>query len=82
MHERDLVPVSFQLQLNHTVVPVKRFCLAGEPGQKMKQSFERRAFLHMARSFGGVKKIIVVHIKQKNASKSAESVARIEKAKG
>ncbi len=61
MYERDLVPVSFQLQLNRTVVPAKRFCLAGEPGQKMKQSLESRAFLPMARSFGGVKKIIVVH---------------------
>lgn len=62
MYERDLVPVSFQLQLNRTVVPTKRFCPAGEPGKKMKQSLESRAFLPMARSFGGVKKIIVVHI--------------------
>lgn len=70
VHERDLVAVPFQLQLNHTVVQAKRFCLAGEPGQKMKQSLESRAFLPMAWSFGGVKKIIVVHIELKNASKS------------
>lgn len=36
----------------------------------------------MARSLGGVKKIIVVQHRVKNASKSAGSVARIERAKG
>jgi len=36
----------------------------------------------MARSLGGVKKIIVVQHGVKNASKSAWSVARIERAKG
>lgn len=45
----------------------------------MKQSLESRAFLSTALSFGGVKKIIVVHRerekKHKNASKSAGSVA-------
>ncbi|CAB1446224.1 unnamed protein product [Pleuronectes platessa] len=41
------------LQLNHTVVRAKRFCLAAEPGRKMKQSLESRAFLPMARSLGG-----------------------------
>lgn len=56
------MPASFQRQLNRAVVSAKRFCLAGEPGQKMKQSLESGAFLPMARSFGGVKKIIVVHI--------------------
>lgn len=70
------------MQLNCTVVLAKLFCLAREPGQKMKQSVESRAFLPMARSLGGVKKIIVVQHRVKNASKSAGSVARIERAKG
>lgn len=82
MYERDLVPVSIQLQLNRTVVPAKRFCLAGEPGQKMKQSLESRAFLPMAHSFGGVKRLLSYTSSKKNASKSAGSVARIERAKG
>ncbi|KAI4828197.1 hypothetical protein KUCAC02_022307, partial [Chaenocephalus aceratus] len=42
-----------EMQLNCTVVLAKLFCLAREPGQKMKQSVESRAFLPMARSLGG-----------------------------
>lgn len=65
MHERDLLSVSFQMQLNYAVVPAKRFCL----GQKMKRGLKSGAFLPMARSFGRVKKIIVVHVEQKGKEK-------------
>lgn len=79
VYERDLVVVSFQLQLNYAA---KRFCL----GQKMKRGLKSGAFLPMVRSLGRVKKIIVVHIEIKKeeriASKSAWSVAGIERAKG
>lgn len=83
MYERDLVVVSFQLQLNYAAVPAKRFCLR----QKTKRGLKSGAFLPMARSLGRVKKIIVVHIEIKKkeeriASKSAWSVAGIEGAKG
>lgn len=61
VYERDLVVVSFQLQLNYAAVPAKRFCL----GQKMKRGLKSGAFLPMARSLGRVKKIIVVHIEIK-----------------
>lgn len=83
VYERDLVVVSFQLQLNYAAVPAKQFCL----GQKMKRGLKSGAFLPMARSLGRVKKIIVVHIEIKKkeeriTSKSAWSVAGIERAKG
>lgn len=50
VYERDLVPDSFQGQLNRAVVPAKRVCLAVASGQKRKQSLECRAFLPVARS--------------------------------
>lgn len=48
----------------------------------MMRSLESRAFLLVVGFFRRVKKIIVEHMEQKNASKSAGSVARIGKAKG
>lgn len=65
VYEGDLVSVFFQLQLNYAVVPTKRFCL----GQKMKRGLKSRAFLPMARSFGRVKKIIVVHSELKRGKR-------------
>lgn len=67
VYERDLVVVSFQLQLNYAAVPAKRFCL----GQKMKRGLKSGAFLPMARSLGRVKKIIVVHIEIKKRKKES-----------
>lgn len=65
VYERDLVSVSFQLQLNYAAVPAKPFCL----GQQMKRELKSGVFLPMARSFRRVKKIIVVHIKSNKKKK-------------
>lgn len=86
----DLLSASFQPELNYAAVPAKPFCL----GQKMKRGAQERGpFFPWPRSFGRVKKIIVVHMELKKKEEEEEeeeegikvgarSVAGIERARG